>query len=249
MPESTDPADPAVKARWALAAEAAKYVGCHYLRGACGARPGQRDGVGYRPGAVEMASPALDGPDAVTVCAAYSVITEKQVCSGRYAALPGGRSYDPDDWDIREYVAMARDLQAARRPQSTWPHKWAGFTPRKANWKAPGGIATKRVWGQPCQGVRHFDCIGLVAFVLEQVVTKQKAPQREITDYIAATQPRDKAKPWPGDIATIEKHHIGIIVDQNHVISATSGPYCVLNEAYNPAKWTRVGRFADAQLV
>jgi hypothetical protein len=227
--------------------EAEAYVGAHYLRGACGATPGGGDGVWYRPALVEWVKAEIDDPAKAMVNAASCTITEKHVCSGGFNMFDAGGPFDPKDPELIAYLNGLKQHRDAGKPQQVWPTNF-GFTPRTANWKTPAGIVSQRVWGHPCAGVRHFDCIGLVAFVLQKVCSKKLAQQREITQYIAATRERDKAKPWPGDIATIEEHHIGIIIDKDWVVSATSGPNGVKKEKYDPAKWTRVGRFPDADI-
>jgi hypothetical protein len=248
MSESTDPIGQAMNRRRKIASEAAKQVGAHYLRGACGATPGEKnDGAAYRPGHVGWVEPEIDDPAKAMVCAAYSHISEVHVCSGGYAMITGGRPYSPSDEDLARYLSSLQQHRDSGRHQSQWPN-YVGFTPRTANWKTPSGITSQRVWGQDCTDVRHFDCIGLVAWALEKAVSPQLAIQRSIPMYISATRERDKKKPWPGDIVTIEEHHIGIIIDQDWVVNATSGPYGVKKERYDHTKWTRVGRFPDADL-
>ena len=247
MSESTDPISTGQVARRAIAAEAVKHLNAHYIRGGGGATPGKKDGVWYRPGQIEWAKAELDKPGAATYRAASCVITELHVCSGRYNALPGGRPFAATDSDLLRYLTEARELRCIGVQERSWP-SWPGFTPRRANWKTPSGITTQCVWGEDCTGIRHFDCIGFVAFVLEKAVGRKLAVHREISDYFTATKARDKANPWPGDIATIDGHHIGIIFDKDWVVSATDGARCVLKEKYDPNKWTRVGRFTDDQL-
>jgi hypothetical protein len=247
MSESTDPFSQPMCRRQRIAYEAERQVGAHYLRGACGAKPGEKNGVAYRPGHVEWVEPVIDHPARAMVCAACSTITELHVCSGGFNMITGGRPYSPSDQDLKDYLASLKPHAESGRHQSTWPN-YVGFTPRTANWKTPSGITSQRVWGQDCTDVRHFDCIGLVAWALEKAVSKELAIQRGIPMYISATKERDRFKPWPGDIATIGEHHIGIIIDKDWVVSATSGPYGVKKEKYDPSKWTRVGRFPDADL-
>lgn len=144
-----------------LRAEALRLVGSHYLTGATGAIP---DGYGGNPARERgvASAPLSFDPKKPCIHAAETAFIGKSVCAGRYQSFAGGRTVtDPD--------VMAKYLQ-----QEEERYKKSGkvecfyeyYTPRIPWLKGNAGGA---VWGEDCRGKRHFDCVGLVNYLLTMV--------------------------------------------------------------------------------
>jgi hypothetical protein len=147
----------------------------HYLWGTAGNQPGQSNGNpgGGKHGAALMRKYSLD-PKAterdkvLAVCTAYCTIGGYSTCAGR-CDRTGVKSGAPD------LDAFLKSCQEAIGKGVTDQTKWPGaglrkdLFPRKYYWK--GGLQTSAgevAWGESCDGVRHFDCVGLVNYCYAQ---------------------------------------------------------------------------------
>lgn len=246
-----DASGPNFDKRTLIGQEALQCLGGHYLRGAAGATPDCRNGAAFRPGHVEWQPQHIDHPSRAMVWAAYSHISEKQVCAGRYRSptLPGGRPAKADELQLTTYLAELKSLPSAL----FWPNHH-GLTPRLANWTVPKPIAimSRLVWGEDCRNVRHYDCLGLLGFVLSKLNVKMAGqftvPMYEQSHRTEACKKTDAA--WPGDIVTRHSEHIGILADANTVVEASEGPIGVVANPYDASSnsWTRRGRIRDKDL-
>lgn len=156
-------------ARKLMAQVACSVVGHHYLKGGKGNRPSQPDGAFCRPSQVTLLKQT--GIDKLAFYAGGSALDLKPkatkevpdpksavttfVCGGNYTAL--GRPPIAPSADLINYL---KD-QDPRDPGRCYTR--AGFTPRKV---VDGSAAKPIVWGQSCDGWRHFDCLGLVDFAI-----------------------------------------------------------------------------------
>lgn len=82
------------------------------------------------------------------------------------------------------------------------------------------------ILGEKCNGVRHFDCIGLVNYCLSMVLGK--VVHDSIAGYTSRCPDVTKQKHLPGDIVIYGNHHIAFMLpDGKSVINATDTEYGV----------------------
>ena len=146
-------------AQWVIQ-YARKFIGSHYLWGSAGATPMGQDGAWYRLGSVGLDQASTD-PIKPSVFAATCDVSGHFVCAGAFRRVPGGRTADPGDWDLRNYLSQLDSCNSS----DDWTPYYGKFTPRVVqgyNVSDNGRIA----WGEDCRYRRHFDCIGFVNFVL-----------------------------------------------------------------------------------
>jgi hypothetical protein len=70
------------------------------------------------------------------------------------------------DQNLKDYLAQ----QDPKVPGRCFTK--AGLTPRRLAGSRDKTNTGRIVWGQNCDGWRHFDCIGLVVFALQDVLKK-----------------------------------------------------------------------------
>lgn len=205
---------------------ARQQIGCHYLWGAAGATPDQQDGAWYRRGAVFMhandtAGNARDhGRTKPILHAACCRVDGYKVCAGRC------------DNDIVSILQEGDPDNPAHN--------------RAANqfvWTRPSGVIDARttVKGQGCEGIRHFDCIGFVNWLISQVVTQV---HRSIPQWEQATTNVGFRDVWAGDILT-KSGHIGIAADATHAVHASGTRVGVIENRISGGGWTRCGRMSE----
>ena len=186
-------------------------IGCHYVNGAAGNTPGMNDGAWYRPSAVKMypnspnpqGADGKDGRRVPIIQAAYCTIRGFCVCGGRSAissvkALPIG-DYDAEEIILDDYK---------------WPRPDKFIT------------STKTIHGESCEGIRHFDCIGLVNWCLAEVAKKDqlgieglaKKKQKAIDDGKTLLTLADVRA---GDLLVKGITHIAIATGDNTVVEAS----------------------------
>lgn len=239
---------------------ARSLVGSHYINGGYGATPGQLNGFPGRPGGIgliaapdrlnpaKQANPKKD----LAVFAATMTVKKYCVCAGNYNSFPGGRTAPPSDWDLNFYLGT---LQLA--PVALWQNYYTNFTPRRAYGPGPkgGDIGGRLVWGQSCQGVRHFDCVGFISFCIWSATGREY--QLEISQWrnpaVAGGQVFDLAphKPKPsavqaGDIIIKADHHIGFVSNEGEIIEAQDTDLGVRDDGRfnlaHPSDWTHLVR-------
>jgi hypothetical protein len=249
--------------------EARKQVGAHYINGAYGARPGKEGGCPCRPGMVDLVlshkrlDPNLniDREKNVAVYAAQVKFKDDKgnirfcVCAGNYNAGGGGRLAMPRDKDLTDYLDKLRATPDTER----WPYFFGQYSPRRAYGPGPSGdIGGVLVWGEACDNVRHFDCIGFISYCL----WKAGGPvhQNSILGWHGTPQPLGGtvyeigkgARPkelMDGDILIKADHHIGWVSKDGTIIEAqdTDVGVCATKgfSLASPGGWTHLVRLPD----
>lgn len=216
------------KARRKIAQTAKAMAGAHYLNGAKGARPGQGGGARIRPGSVKLelitslpnlAFLAASWMDAKAVKDETTGKTKWvpyeggwHVCGGRYETI-GGNLIDDTDRILKAYLGQ----QNPKDPSKCQTN--GGWTPRRLAGKRDPKNSGRIVWGECCDGHRHFDCIGLVEFAVDQVVKQPRGGEiyqfASPKNVLGATPVTVDSDIMDGDLVSQVKgddyHHIGII--------------------------------------
>ncbi len=219
--------------------------GSHYLWGSGGDSPLDRNGVFYKRNSVTYVPPSTKVA-APMVFAAQCDWAGHYVCAGRFAKIPGGRYADPSDWDLGNYLSGLENL-----PQEMWRPFCGCFSPRVVRGKNVSNDG-RIVWGEDCRGVRHFDCISFVNFVLTGTTKPDWAysiPQynSNASGLTASVGLKDPAV--PGDILLRNEEHIALLCENNFVIQAQDHANGVHEgERFEPKKWTARFRVLDSQL-
>lgn len=134
------------------------FLGTHYLWGSAGAAPGLLNGARYRPGSVFGNEASLKPAD-LSVSAAKCDVAGHYVCAGRFEKCGGHIAGDDDPalTQLRSQYANGLLAQWDSRPHTLTPRIVRGT-----------GVASadKIVWAENCYGIRHFDCIGFINYVL-----------------------------------------------------------------------------------
>jgi hypothetical protein len=236
-----------LKARRKIGMTAKAMAGAHYVNGAFGARPkvfGAQpnlkagDGARVRPNGVKLEKD-VDLPNLAFFAASY-YIEDRNVCGGRYEAL-GGQLVSGTDQILKNYLAQ----QDPKDPGSCFTK--AGLTPRRLAGSRDIKNTGRIVWGQNCDGWRHFDCIGLVVFALQDAL--QKSLQgREIVQLAGPQSPYGLRRIsgdqdlLDGDMvsqidANGKYHHIGVLFMR--------GDTAFVAQAAQTARGVTIGTFYD----
>lgn len=151
-----------------IAETALSYVGCHYLWGAAGHRPNTTSGIlsgseaGRFANRVRMHDNVLDRRNPYLYTA---------TCDSGHVHSCNGRNLSAPAWPRVELTSLADpptpELQAAQRAPER--HLW----PRVNDEPAMGGHI---VWGEACQDVMHFDCIGFINFCIWRCIQSVHRP-------------------------------------------------------------------------
>jgi hypothetical protein len=193
--------------------------GAHYLWGAEGLKP-TRTGGGFAP-------VALDRPANATFCAATNTVGGQIfVCAGRCSRRTGGGLIPAPDTDSRLAAFLT---QWAGKPHSQYG--WGDqLTPRLVkgdnimDYARNIDLTDKVVWGEGCDDTLHFDCGGLVRWVVLQVCGVIIKGISLLTDPATMLTPKNtpmarKVKSgeplWPADIVVYDggKHIAFAIAD------------------------------------
>jgi len=169
---------PAGEIRRSIVALARNMVkaNCHYLWGTAGNTPGNADGNpgGGKQATARMRDASNDtkSTDAKTALA-FRMAVQDQVdgyntCAGRSSALNLPAASDAE---VTQYLDTVKDFLTKSgktlaminqsKTQSSLPAGRNNLYPRKYAFR---GLSATTVWGEPCEGVRHFDCVGLVNY-------------------------------------------------------------------------------------
>ena len=245
------------KARRIMARIAREMNRAHYVHGAKGARPGQKDGAPIRPNSVtlEMITD-LNNPSFFAATCTPSTkkdsegneilvngkpIGDKHVCAGIYLGV-GGTIASPTDKIMIDYLKSQELSDTAK----CWTK--AGLTPRRIQGSKEKNNSI--VWGESCDGWRHFDCIGLVEYSLQFVYVNDPKPVGgEIWQFaspnnvLGAKKITDTTDIMEGDLVSKldngSYHHIGIIYFDNKqakIAQANETSVGVtINTIYDPA--------------
>lgn len=198
---------------------ARKQVGAHYLWGGRGEIPGQGTACSLPGRNVRMAPDSFD-PQAPAVRTAFHPLF-RATCAGRWGNKSGGRPFMPRDADLIGYL----EQQKFKPPERV--QDYFGFTPRKVS----GGNYTDQalVWGEPCDGKRHFDCVGFLNWIMSNA--RNSAFVWDIIDYRLKYASQDFAlitdnfRPSanalrPGDVACNGDEHIGFVLSATELVEA-----------------------------
>jgi hypothetical protein len=237
----------------------------HYLWGTAGNHPGMPDGNpgGGKHGAAQMRKYSLDpkatARDSVlAVCTACSFVDNYSSCAGRSERTGVGAASPPD---LDAYLKSCQDAIAKGvTGQTQWPG--AGpqkdLYPRKYYWRGMLQEAGKVVWGESCDNVRHFDCVGLVNYCYAQH-WYQANFGLDIAAYRnenqGTSEVRDSKDLMDADILIkSSNNHIAMLYYDDtandwYVVQATGTTKGLTDdEKYNPALWDRY-RMNAAYLV
>ncbi|HUQ95813.1 MAG TPA: hypothetical protein VM120_29310 [Bryobacteraceae bacterium] len=146
-----------------LRGDALRLIGAHYLTGAAGATPGGREGALYRESLVDLEPLNLDPKGPCVHTAGTVTAFGHSVCAGRWATLPGPRPARAADADLQRYLEEQKARKEAGKELNNF---FDIYSPRLPMLK---GKKSQAVWGEDCRGKRHFDCVGLVNFLLSRV--------------------------------------------------------------------------------
>jgi hypothetical protein len=143
----------------------------HYLWGTAGNEPGRGNGNaggGGKQSAARMRAYSLDQKETaqdkvLAVCTAVCVVDGYNTCAGRSNLC----AKDAATAGLDAFVQGCKDAIAKGNTDQT---KWEGagpkknLFPRKYYWRSNLQSGGNVVWGESCDGVRHFDCVGLVNY-------------------------------------------------------------------------------------
>jgi cell wall-associated NlpC family hydrolase len=215
-------------------------IGCHYVWGGAGNTPGNEDGAFYRRGAVKMhdnetgpppKAHADHGRKVAIILAAYCRVDGYKVCVGRsrlteVMALERGDTNDPTLFDS-EYT----DLYSWPRPDMVIDSNLVG-------------------WGESCDGVRHFDCIGFINWCLSEEVRPFHHSIQQVIDMTKeiakGRAPVGEADIRAGDILTVGAHHLGFASGDGTAVHASSTHRGVVEDSLIGPGWDRVGRLPSS---
>lgn len=206
--------------REAIVEYAREQVGAHYVMGAAGNTPGNADGAWYRPDTVKLHENDPKGKPPFLFAATRSG-EKKHVCGGRYSCA-----------DVKK-LSQGDPANAAHTVK-----------PSGYRWERPARYegAKDSVFGECCAGIRHFDCIGFVNWVLGHV----QQNHRGIPQWIAKTTEVGLTEIQAGDILTTGDHHIGIATSATHVVHASDTQWGVIEQKISTGSWDRYGRVKES---
>ncbi len=155
---------------------ARSFVGdAHYLWGTAGNEPGKGNGNaggGGKQMAARMRDYSLDPNETaqqkvLAVATAVCVIGGYSTCAGRSTLCEKNYGPFPDDSGLNSFLKNCQDaIASGKTDQTMWdgagPKK--NLFPRKYYWQGALQNSGTAVWGESCNGVRHFDCVGLVNY-------------------------------------------------------------------------------------
>jgi hypothetical protein len=232
----------------------------HYLWGTAGNQPGLGDGNhgGGKQFAAKMRDPGLDAKETARDKVLAVRIAVQPTFDG-YNTCAGRNENFTEKPDLNAFLRACQDsIAKGTTDQTKWEGAGAGknLFPRKYYFRGTLKNPTDVVWGEACDGVRHFDCVGLVnycyarhwyqpnfgcsipQFRLENQGTTKIDDKKDLADADILIKPGDG--------------HIGMLYDTGagwNVVQAnwtTKG--LTDTERYDSAKWDRY-RMNSAYLV
>jgi hypothetical protein len=239
-------------------------IGCHYINGAYGARPGEQDGCPTKdirdmrlvadPARLDPTKSGLADKN-VAVFAAELKIKQHAVCGGNYTTFAGGKLADPPDTELTTYLTSLKG-----KPVGAWGNFKNELTPRRVFGPGQSGALAL---GQNCMGIRHFDCIGFISYCYWKATGV--AVQLEIFQWRGVPNPMGgsvydltdkKGKRPPGgrlmdaDILVQADHHIGYVDAKGTIVEARDTHIGVRSSAtafslLAPGEWTHLIRLPD----
>jgi len=211
---------------------ARRQVGEHYLWGGRGEIPGGGTACSLPARNVSMAPDSFDQRAPIVRTAIHPQF--HAYCAGRWGTKSGGRPFDPRDTDLINYL----EQQKFKPPERV--QDYFGFTPPKVSGGQYTDIAL--VWGEPCNGKRHFDCVGFLNWILSNAFGSafvwnisdyrtKYASQNQHFDLVAERFNPQSHKLLPGDIAVSGTEHIGFVVSPNELVEAMDARHGVVLSA------------------
>ena len=226
--------------RYEIFQVAYSQLNAHYL-------PGARGGV---PGGPAQLGRTVDNCNSkqwssLAICAASNSLG---TCYGRWAGLNGrGYLFQPNSSRINRLKSWVEANQ--KYPVEGWPpFEGYGMTPRRL-------ASTAIALGEDCRGRRHFDCIGFIYWVLNEVVPHESWTNNIIKHYqkgftiIESLGKLEPSKLMNGDVVTrtsSSPDHIGIASADGLVVHASREGDGILCERYQSKKWDNVSRVVSS---
>lgn len=189
----------------------------------------------------------LDPSRDLAVFAAASKASGKLcVCAGRWRTMnPVGRWTAPNAPDLTSYLEELRATSV-----DEWEPYFEVFSPRRP---FGPGLKSEIYWGENCQDVRHFDCIGFVNWCIWEAT---KIPYTFDIPQWTKGAPGGKVYHLPdnrlslqdGDVIAKANHHIGLVTEDGEIIEAQDSEHGVCmsgSRAFNPkspGSWTHLIR-------
>jgi hypothetical protein len=142
----------------------------HYLWGTAGNQPGMANGNsgGNKMTAAKMRDYSLD-PKATIREKVLAVCTAVQPLFDGYNTCAGRSSLSTETPDLDAFLKACQGAIAKGKPdQTTWDGAGVkkNLFPRKYYWKGALQNNGAVTWGESCDDVRHFDCVGLVNYCI-----------------------------------------------------------------------------------
>lgn len=197
-------------------------VGAHYLWGGRGELPG-RGTLSPLEGRNVRIAPNDFSPDKPCICTAEHPAFGAR-CAGRWGRLSGG-PIDTSGAKRQEYLKYLED-QRSMPPERVGSGN-GGLTPRRV----VGGQYTDAplVWGERCDQSRHFDCVGLINWLIS--IARGTSLVWEISHYpvrcgqigyrlVTSSFDPGQHPLGAGDIACLGNEHIGIVVGQGEMVES-----------------------------
>ncbi|GAB3894244.1 hypothetical protein [Spirosoma agri] len=233
--------------RQGIVDEARSHVGkAHYLWGSAGNTPGLSDGAQYKPATAKMLTDSF-APNEPYVQTAFTDINGRNTCAGSCNNFPQLTVQEVNDF-LRAGTAVLQNKVTPRTYSLKGKIKPIG--------KANNGI----VWGEPCAGRKHFDCIGFVNYCIAKFWAPKTAFGLDIkvlmtnpnmAGFVEVTDPTDVLN---GDVIgqyNTENgwHHIGLVYMSGKtakVVQAADSPIGVTDsDDYKPSSWSKRIRLMD----
>lgn len=241
--------------RKAITTFARTFIGSHYLWGSAGAFPGQLNGARYRHGSVPWNAASLHLAD-LSICAAKCDVQGHYVCAGRFQKA-GGHAVSDTDVALNNFLSFFGSAALAE-----WESMLLRLTPRVVR-GAGVPSAGKIVWGENCTGIRHFDCISFINYVLtETTISPDKDKgwtaaiehwSRMWTTDVPLTAPNvagDILIRYNDDEKGRHFSHIAFLDDNGFVVQAQMASTGVhADERYEPSTWQIRRRLENQYLL
>ena len=222
-------------------------LGAHYLSGARGGIPGEG-------ASVEREVKLNEDPNLNTL-RVHTASNSLQTCFGRWKTVDGFLF----QVESKELARLKNYVEENKgKSMDSWPvfpsppSPGAQLFPRRLH-----GTGSAIAAGEDCRGKRHFDCIGFIYWLLNEVSPSVKWYNHSIPNYEQGFQQVEKMGRLQanelkhGDIVTRTNStpkHIGVVSIGNSVVHASMESVGMAIQSYNREHWTGVSRVKDAYL-